>query len=91
MADKPQDARPQGWRDVQLTDQMPLVVLVNFLNVLNQRLCAIEDVTQVPYNNQMVSLTEFYAIQAEEERKQMEAAKAEQKPADNPQHINEGE
>jgi len=62
----------QGWKDVQITPDMPLNVLVNFMNVLNQRLVALEDNVQVPFDNKMVSLTELYAIQAEAERKAME-------------------
>lgn len=70
MADEKQTI--QGWKDVQITPDMPLSVLVNFMNVLNQRLVAIEDHVQVPFDNKMVSLTELYAIQAEAERKAME-------------------
>ena len=72
----PEEKKIQGWRDVQITPDMPLSVIVNFMNVLNQRLASIEDVTQVPYENRMVSLTELYAIQAEQERKQMEEQQA---------------
>lgn len=72
----PEEKKIQGWRDVQITPDMPLSVLVNFMNVLNQRLASIEDVTQVPYENRMISLTELYAIQAEQERKQMEEQQA---------------
>ncbi len=84
----PEEKKIQGWRDVQITPDMPLSVLVNFMNVLNQRLASIEDVTQVPYENRMVSLTELYAIQAEQERKAMEEqqAKAQEELPDNPQH-----
>lgn len=75
----------QGWKDVQITPDMPLSVLVNFMNVLNQRLVALEDNVKIPFDNKMVSLTELYAIQAEAERKAMEeqaqaaAAKEEEK------------
>lgn len=75
----------QGWKDIQITLDMPLSVLVNFMNVLNQRLVAIEDHVQVPFDNKMISLTELYAIQAEAQRKAMEeqaaaqAAKEEEK------------
>ena len=83
MADEKQTI--QGWKDIQITPDMPLSVLVNFMNVLNQRLVALEDHVQVPFDNKMVSLTELYAIQAEAERKAMEeqakiqAAKEEEK------------
>lgn len=61
--------KPQGWKDVQLSPELPLNVLVHFLNVLNQRLVAIEDTVTVPYGNRMITLSELYAIQAEEQLK----------------------
>lgn len=61
-----------GWRDIRITSELPLDALINFMNVLNQRLCTLEDATKVPYDNQMISLTELYTIQAEAERKAME-------------------
>lgn len=57
---------PQGWRDVQIVPDMPLSALVNFLNVLNQRLCALEDIVTVPgEDGKATSLTDLYALQAE--------------------------
>ena len=34
----------QGWKDVQLTSDMSVSMLINFLNVLNQRLANLEDI-----------------------------------------------
>ena len=62
--------QPQGWKDVVITPDMPLGAIVQFFNVLNQRLCNIEDnlmVTQ-PDGTQM-SLTQVYALQAQQEEK----------------------
>ena len=57
---------PQGWRDVQIVPDMPLSALVNFLNVLNQRLCSLEDIVTVQgEDGQPISLTDLYALQAE--------------------------
>jgi hypothetical protein len=71
---------PQGWKDIKIVPDMPLNALVQFLNILNQRLCTIEDNTFVKDDQgNMLSLTKLYAIQAEEEmRAQMEAAQQEQ-------------
>ena len=56
---------------------MPLDVIVNFLNVLNQRLCAIENVVTVAGpDGKMISLTDLYAIQTAEMQAQA-AAEAE--------------
>jgi len=60
----------QGWKDVQITPDMPLSVIVNFFNVLNQRLCAIENVVTVAGpEGKMISLTDLYALQTEEAKK----------------------
>ena len=66
---------PQGWKDVNIVPDMPLTAMVQFLNILNQRLCAVEDNTFVKDDQgNMISLTKLYAIQAEEEmRAQTEA------------------
>ena len=71
LNNQPQEQRePQGWKDVVITPDMPLGAIVQFFNVLNQRLCNIEDnlmVTQ-PDGTQM-SLTQIYALQAQQEEK----------------------
>lgn len=62
--------QPTRWRDVVLTPDMPLNVLVHFLNdivhflnAINQRLCTIEDATTVDGK----TLTEIYAEEAAQE------------------------
>lgn len=77
---------PNGWKDVTITVAMPLDVLVNFLNVLNQRLCTIENVVTVQGpEGKMISITDLYAIQsAEEMKKQAEAQKALSEKTDTP-------
>lgn len=71
---------PQGWKDVNIVPDMPLTAMVQFLNILNQRLCAVEDNTFVKDDQgNMISLTKLYAIQAEEEAQaQKERAQQEQ-------------
>ena len=83
--DQQEQKMPQGWKDVVLTLDIPIGAALSFINALNQRIAAIEDVTKVPYESKMITLTELYAIQAQ---KAMEQA---QQPADNPEHINEPE
>ena len=61
---------PQGWKDVNIVPDMPLTAMVQFLNILNQRLCAVEDNTFIKDDQgNMLSLTKLYAMQAEEEAK----------------------
>ena len=62
--------QPQGWRDVVITQEMPLAAIVQFFNVLNQRLCTIEDSTFVVMaNGEKLSITQIYALQAQQEEK----------------------
>lgn len=63
-----EENKVQGWKDVQITPDIPLTVLVHFLNVLNQRLVTIEDNLKIGDK----SLTQIYAEQAEKERKEMD-------------------
>ena len=80
---KPQG--PQGWKDVTITVAMPLDVLVNFLNVLNQRLCTLENIVTVQGpDGKMISLTDLYAIQAEAEMKKEAEARAQVEKSEEP-------
>lgn len=62
-----EEKKLQGWADVVITPDMPLSVLVNFMNVLNQRLVTIEDQTVIDFEGSKKTLTEIYRIQAERE------------------------
>lgn len=78
---------PQGWKDVRITESMPLGAAINFLNVLNQRLSVVEDNIKIKVESgdatnpvKEVSLTEFYIEQDKKalaERAAEEAKKAE--------------
>lgn len=70
----PEEKKITGWAQVNITPDMPLGLIVNFCNVLNQRLVAIENVVTVPGpDGKMISLTDLYALQSEEEAKQAQA------------------
>ena len=60
--------QPQGWKDVTITPDMPLTAIIQFFNVLNQRLCTIEDnlTVEMP-TGEKLSITQVYALQAEAE------------------------
>ena len=65
--------QPQGWKDVVITPDMPLAAIVQFLNVLNQRLCTIEDNLKVEMpTGEQLSISEVYRIQAEQEQQAQE-------------------
>ena len=56
------------WRDVQLTPEMSVYLLVDFLNVLNQRLSLLEDVIKInDENGNEISITEYYKRTATQE------------------------
>jgi len=69
-----EEVKVQGWRDVQITPDMPLSAIVHFTNVLNQRLVTVEDLLRVDGK----TLTEIYAEQAQKEREAMEKQMAEE-------------
>ena len=70
---------PQGWKDVVITPDMPLAAMVQFFNILNQRLCTIEDNTFVEISTgEKLSITQIYALQAQEEQKAQEEQNKEQ-------------
>ena len=67
QAQEQTEKKVQGWKDVVITPDMPLTAIVQFLNVLNQRLCTIEDNLSVEMQNgEKLSITEIYKIQAEQ-------------------------
>ena len=70
--------QPQGWRDVVITPDMPLTAIVQFFNVLNQRLCTIEDNLKVEMpTGEQLSISEVYRIQAEQEQQAQTEEKGE--------------
>ena len=53
--------KSQGWKDVQLTSDMNVSMLINFLNVLNQRLANLEDIIEVTAEDgSKMSITDYY-------------------------------
>lgn len=56
-----------SWRNAQISGDLPLNALVQFLNILNERLCTVEDATVVTVDEQgtQMSLTEVYIAQAQ--------------------------
>ena len=74
-----QQPQIQGWQDVQISPELPLSALIQFLNVLNQRLVAVENNTTVKNDDgKYVSLTDLYAQQAQAELEARQAAAEQQ-------------
>ena len=56
----------QGWKDIQLTPDMSVSMLINFLNVLNQRLANLEDIIEITAEDgRKMTLTEYYNLQVQ--------------------------
>ena len=69
----------QGWGDVQINSNMSLDMLVNFLNILNQRLVTVENFVTIPdQKGKMISITDFYQQQAQQAQEAQEAQAQEQ-------------
>ena len=74
------EKKVQGWKDVVITPDMPLTAIVQFLNVLNQRLCTIEDNLNIEMQNgEKLSITEIYRIQSEQAEQEKNKEDKEQK------------
>lgn len=55
-----------GWKDVSITTDLPTKNLIEFLNVLNQRLATVEDNTFIREpDGSMLSITKHYEKQSE--------------------------
>lgn len=74
-----------GWKDAKIDGNMPIQGLIEFLNILNQRLILIEDQLTIKVGEgQNITLTQYwievqkqeYQRMMEEYQKQMEAQKA---------------
>lgn len=54
-------ADEKTWKDVNLTQDFPLASLIQFLNILNQRICTIEDMIIIKdETGKEMSLSEKY-------------------------------
>ena len=80
QAQEQTEKKVQGWKDVVITPDMPLTAIVQFLNVLNQRLCTIEDNLNIEMQNgEKLSITEIYRIQEEQAEQEKNKEKKEKK------------
>jgi len=79
MQEQEQEQKIEGWKDIILTPDTPLSLIIHTMNMINQRLCQIEDIMQVNYQGKTMSITEKFALQAQEiAKKQQEQAKAQE-------------
>lgn len=58
---------PQSWKEVSISPELSLVELVNLLNVFNQRIALLEDLTNmVDKDGNKKTVTQFIKEQTEE-------------------------
>ena len=71
---------PQSWAEVVINSNLSVSAVIDFLNVLNQRLCTLENIVSVPdENGEHHSITELYKAQTQmqENQEQMERSQPE--------------
>ena len=74
-----QEQKFDGWRSAQIDENLPIGGLVQFLNVLNQRLILIEDALTIQDGDNRITLSEYWIkIQKEEYQKMIEEIQKEQ-------------
>ena len=50
----------KGWRDNRIDEQTPLLGIIQFLNVMNERLILIEDGIKINKDGQDITLTQYW-------------------------------
>lgn len=74
-----QEQKFDGWRSAQIDENLPIGGLVQFLNVLNQRLILIEDALSIQDGDERITLSEYWVrVQKEEYQKMIEEIQKEQ-------------
>ena len=64
LQEQSQEFKPKGWSDIVIDDNLPVKALIDFFNVLNQRLCTLENIVTLPdEKGEHHSITEIYAKQ----------------------------
>lgn len=62
-----ENGKQGAWNQVMITPDLPLVAIVDFLNVLNQRLANIENLIQLPdEQGNMQTITQLYQKKEQE-------------------------
>ena len=60
MENKMQMPEFNGWRDNRIDEQTPLLGIIQFLNVMNERLILIEDGIKINKDGQDITLTQYW-------------------------------
>ena len=74
-----QEQKFDGWRSAQIDENLPIGGLVQFLNVLNQRLILIEDALTIQDGDERITLSEYWVrVQKQEYQKMIEEIQKQQ-------------
>ena len=74
-----QEPKFDGWRSAQIDENLPIAGLVQFLNVLNQRLILIEDALTMQDGDERITLSEYWVrVQKQEYQKMLEEMQKQQ-------------
>ena len=84
-----QEQKFDGWRSAQIDENLPIGGLVQFLNVLNQRLILIEDALSIQDGDERITLSEYWVkVQKEEYQKMIEEIQKEQEESQSQSQAN---
>ena len=72
-----EEKKINGWLDIKISPDMPLTAIVEFFNVLNQRVATIESLIKTNFEGKELTLTEIYKIQTERAIEEQKKAQAE--------------
>lgn len=63
--EKEQNNEIRSWKDIQVDMSSPIGMMIDLINILNQRLAAVEDQVMITdENGEKISFTELYHRQA---------------------------
>lgn len=71
----------RGWRDNKITEQTPIGAIVEYLNIVNERLILIEDAIKANVDGKEMTLTEYWIEVQKQEFKKFQEAMAQQAQA----------
>jgi hypothetical protein len=77
--EKMQEPKFDGWRSAQIDENLPIAGLVQFLNILNQRLILVEDALTMQDGDERITLSEYWVrVQKQEYQKMLEEMQKQQ-------------
>ena len=66
------EIKEKGWKSVVIDERQPLGAVIDFFNILNQRLAFVEDMVHFNNNGKDMTISQYYQEQQELALKQMQ-------------------